>query len=64
MIIVLVQAILEKEYRREQMANAPKTDKEIEQWLHYQARRTGNTLFNTVADRFAELSKAKEEKQG
>lgn len=35
----------------------PTTDSEMVVWLHDQARRTGNTFFREVADRFSELSK-------
>jgi len=35
----------------------PSTDGEIVIWLHDQARRTGNTFFREVADRFSELAK-------
>ena len=35
----------------------PTTDGEMVTWLHDQARRTGNTFFREVADRFNELAK-------
>jgi hypothetical protein len=42
------------------MSKIPTTDSEMVIWLHDQARRTGNTFFREVADRFNELSKTVE----
>ena len=39
------------------MSNIPTTDGEMIIWLHDQARRTGNTFFREVADRFSKLAK-------
>jgi len=39
------------------MNTMPTTDGEIVSWLHDQARRTGNTYFREVAERFNELAK-------
>ena len=42
------------------MGSMPTTDGEMVIWLHDQARKTGNTFFREVADRFNELSKTVE----
>ena len=41
----------------------PTSDEEMVIWLHDQARRTGNTFFREVADRFNELAKQAKEQQ-
>ena len=38
------------------MSGVPVTDKEFVEWIHNQARRTGNTFFHEVANRFSELA--------
>jgi len=43
--------------RKIKMSNIPTTDGEMIIWLHDQARRTGNTFFREVADRFSKLAK-------